>query len=45
MKRGYAIVLRSEDGQVVKSPSDVTPGTGLRVLLADGEIAATTNAL
>ncbi len=45
MKRGYAIVLRTEDAKVVKSPSDAAPGTGLRVLLADGEIAATTNAL
>ncbi len=41
MRRGYAIVLRTEDEKVVKSPADVSPGEALRVLLADGEIKAT----
>ncbi|MCD0278943.1 exodeoxyribonuclease VII large subunit [Xanthomonas melonis] len=36
--RGYAIVTRPADGQVIRSATDVTPGERLRAQLADGSI-------
>ncbi len=40
LHRGYAVVTRL-DGEIVRSPDDVTAGAALRVRLAEGEIAAT----
>jgi exodeoxyribonuclease VII large subunit len=41
MARGYAVVQRSADGAVLRDPVDAPAGTGLRVRLAGGELAAT----
>ena len=38
--RGYAVVQRARDGAVVRSPADAPAGEGLRLLLADGRLAA-----
>ena len=38
--RGYAVVQRERDGVVVRSPTDAPAGEGLRLLLADGRLAA-----
>jgi exodeoxyribonuclease VII large subunit len=40
LKRGYAIVTRSEDGRRVVSELDAAPGTGITVKLRDGELKA-----
>jgi exodeoxyribonuclease VII large subunit len=40
LDRGYAVVQRADDGAVVRSPADVGLGTGLRLRVARGEIAA-----
>lgn len=40
LDRGYAVVQRVDDGAVVRSPDDVAAGTGLRLRVARGEIAA-----
>ncbi|WP_245534436.1 exodeoxyribonuclease VII large subunit [Xylanimonas cellulosilytica] len=40
LERGYAVVQRP-DGHVVRSPDDAAPGTGVRLRLAAGELAAT----
>ena len=41
MQRGYAIVQRAADGAVLRDPGEAPAGTGLRVRLAGGELAAT----
>jgi exodeoxyribonuclease VII large subunit len=38
LERGYAILFDT-DGQVLRSVQGVTPGTGLRARLHDGELA------
>jgi len=40
LKRGYAIVYRSDDGRQVASVSDASPGVGLTIQLHDGELKA-----
>lgn len=40
LDRGYAIVRRTYDGRVVRSPDDVEAGTELRVRVRDGELIA-----
>jgi exodeoxyribonuclease VII large subunit len=40
LKRGYAIVTRSEDGMRVLSELDVAPGAGISIQLKDGEVSA-----
>jgi exodeoxyribonuclease VII large subunit len=40
LKRGYAIVTRSEDGRRVASELDAAPGTGITIRLRDGELKA-----
>ena len=40
LSRGYAVLQRA-DGHVVRSPTDVTGGDGLRARLADGELTVT----
>jgi exonuclease VII large subunit len=42
LRRGYAVVQRSADNQVVTSTSQVREGDGLAVTVADGVISATT---
>jgi len=42
LQRGYAVVQRSEDNQVVTSTAQVKDGDGLAVTVADGVIPATT---
>ncbi len=41
LERGYAVVRRRADGQVVRSVAQVAPGDGLRVRVSDGEFEAT----
>ena len=41
LERGYAIVRRAPDGSIVRDPSEAAPGTGLRIRVAHGDIAAT----
>jgi len=41
LERGYAIVRREPDGSIVREPGQATPGTGLRIRVARGDIAAT----
>ena len=41
LERGYAIVRRDPDGSIVRDPADASAGTGLRIRVARGEIAAT----
>ncbi|HUP54933.1 MAG TPA: exodeoxyribonuclease VII large subunit [Methylomirabilota bacterium] len=41
LERGYAIVRREPDGSIVRDPDEATPGTGLRIRVAHGDIAAT----
>jgi exodeoxyribonuclease VII large subunit len=43
LDRGYAIVRRAGDGAIVRRPDDAPAGTGLRLSLADGSIAATSD--
>ena len=38
LNRGYAILLRSDDGMVVRSTSDASPGATLDARLADGTL-------
>ncbi len=40
LERGYAVV-QLEDGTVVREPAQAPPGSGLRVRVAAGELAAT----
>ena len=40
LERGYAIVQRTADGQVLRDPASVQPGDDLRVRLARGELGA-----
>ncbi|MFW5708642.1 MAG: exodeoxyribonuclease VII large subunit [Chloroflexota bacterium] len=40
LDRGYAIVIRSEDGQRVKMADEAPPGTAITVQLAHGELKA-----
>jgi exodeoxyribonuclease VII large subunit len=39
LSRGYAVV-RSEDGSIVSSVDDLSPGDSFGVALADGEVSA-----
>src|SRR6478672_3096866 len=41
LERGYAIVSRSADGTIVRSPADAVPGTPLLLRVAHGELPAT----
>lgn len=41
LDRGYAIVRRSADGTILRSPVDAPPATGLAIRLARGELTAT----
>ena len=41
LDRGYAIVRRAADEQIVRDPAEAPPGTSLRLRLANGELAAT----
>ncbi len=41
LERGYAIVSRSADGAIVRSPVDAVPGTPLVLRVAHGELPAT----
>lgn len=40
LARGYAIVRRTADGNLVRGPDEAPPGTALRLLVARGEIPA-----
>ena len=40
LERGYAVVRRATDGEVLRNPSSVAVGDDLRVRLAAGELAA-----
>jgi len=40
LARGYAIVRRASDGAIVREPAEAPPGSGLRLRLARGELAA-----
>lgn len=40
LQRGYAILMRSEDGESITSTKDVQVGTGITIKLKDGELAA-----
>ena len=41
LERGYAIVRREPDALIVRDPGETGPGTGLRIRVARGDIAAT----
>jgi exodeoxyribonuclease VII large subunit len=41
LERGYAIVRRRLDGSIVRDPAEASPGSGLRIRVARGDIAAT----
>jgi exodeoxyribonuclease VII large subunit len=41
LSRGYAIVYRETDGRIVRRAREVRAGDGLRLRVAEGEIAAT----
>jgi exodeoxyribonuclease VII large subunit len=41
LDRGYAIVRRSGDGAIVRTPADAIPGTALTLRVARGELPAT----
>src|SRR5690606_14329060 len=41
LDRGYAIVSRADDAHIVTDSSKISPGTGIRVRLASGRLAAT----
>ena len=43
LDRGYAIVRRRGDGAIVRRPDDAAAGTSLRIALADGSLAATSD--
>jgi exodeoxyribonuclease VII large subunit len=43
LDRGYAIVRRQADGAIVRLPADAPAGTPLRLALADGSLAATSD--
>jgi exodeoxyribonuclease VII large subunit len=40
LARGYAIVRRAADGEIVRAPDEAPTGTALRLRVARGEIAA-----
>lgn len=40
LARGYAIVTRLADGEIVRNPRQVAPGTHVRIQIADGTLAA-----
>lgn len=40
LERGYAIVRRTADGLIVRSPTQVAPGDELRIRVRDGEFGA-----
>ncbi len=39
--RGYALARRDSDGAILRAPSQVAPGDGIRVRLAEGSLRAT----
>jgi exodeoxyribonuclease VII large subunit len=41
LERGYAIVRRTGDGEILRDPSDAPPGTRLAIRLARGDVPAT----
>jgi exodeoxyribonuclease VII large subunit len=41
LERGYAIVRRAADGQIVREPADASPGSRLVLRVARGELPAT----
>ncbi len=41
LERGYAIVRRSSDESIVRAPDEAPAGSGLRIRVARGDIAAT----
>ncbi|HEX5827157.1 MAG TPA: exodeoxyribonuclease VII large subunit, partial [Candidatus Limnocylindrales bacterium] len=43
LDRGYAIVRRATDGGILRRPADAPAGTPLRVALAEGTLAATSD--
>jgi exodeoxyribonuclease VII large subunit len=44
LERGYAIVTRANDGELVTNSSAVEAGSGIEIRLASGELAATVDA-
>ena len=44
LERGYAIARRRSDDGIVRDPAEAPAGTGLRVTLAGGDLAATVDA-
>jgi exodeoxyribonuclease VII large subunit len=44
LERGYAIARRRDNGGIVRHPAEAPAGTGLRVTLAGGDLAATVDA-
>jgi exodeoxyribonuclease VII large subunit len=40
LERGYAVVQRSDDGSVVRTTGEVSPGDGIDVLVSDGSFQA-----
>jgi exodeoxyribonuclease VII large subunit len=43
LRRGYAVVRRLADGAILRAPADAPAGARLRISLADGELAATSD--
>ena len=43
LDRGYAIVRRAGDGAIVRDPFEAGPGTALKLRVARGELAATSD--
>ncbi len=41
LERGYAIVARRDDGQILRDSAAAQPGTGLSIRLARGALGAT----
>jgi exodeoxyribonuclease VII large subunit len=42
LKRGYAIITRTDTGEVIAHEKDAPPGTGITIRLQDGELKART---
>jgi exodeoxyribonuclease VII large subunit len=45
LRRGYAVVRRLRDGGILRAPGDAPAGERLRIALAEGELAATSDGL
>lgn len=43
LARGYAVVSRTEDGRLVRSPADTYAGDALTITVEDGTVAVTVN--